>query len=140
MGEGFDGKWYEESLKILCGAGKRVFAGNNLFAKGACYRAMDELKNPEERAYVFLGEDKIPYNVGLRAPGAGRESLYTLLNAGTSWYEAKAECEALLLEEPVLEFISKTHAGKYDPAGEHDAYRHSGAPSQDHQTSHRGGI
>lgn len=39
VGEGFDGKWYEESLKILCGAGKRVFAGNNLFAKGACYRA-----------------------------------------------------------------------------------------------------
>lgn len=111
VGEGFDGKWYEESLKILCGAGKRVFAGNNLFAKGACYRAMDELKNPEERAYVFLGEDKIPYNVGLRAPGAGRESLYTLLNAGTSWYEAKAECEALLLEEPVLEFILKPMQG-----------------------------
>ena len=111
VGEGFDGKWYEESLKILCSAGKRVFAGNNLFAKGACYRAMEELKNPEERSYVFLGEDKIPYNVGIRTPGTGKDSLYTLLNAGTSWYEAKAQCEALLLDEPVLEFILKPMQG-----------------------------
>lgn len=111
VGEGFDGKWYEESLKILCSAGKRVFAGNNLFAKGACYRAMEELKNPEERSYVFLGEDKIPYNVGIRTQGTGKDSLYTLLNAGTSWYEAKAQCEALLLDEPVLEFILKPMQG-----------------------------
>ena len=111
VGEGFDGKWYEESLKILCSAGKRVFAGNNLFAKGACYRAMEELKNPEERSYVFLGEDKIPYNVGIHTPGTGKDSLYTLLNAGTSWYEAKAQCEALLLDEPVLEFILKPMQG-----------------------------
>ncbi len=111
VGEGFDKAWYEESLPILCGAGKRVFAGNNLFAKGACYRAMDELKSPEERAFVFLGGDKIPYNVGLRTAGAGKDSLYTLLNAGTSWYEAKAECEALLLDEAVLEFILKPMQG-----------------------------
>ena len=60
---------------------------------------------------MFLGEDKIPYNVGIRTPGTGKDSLYTLLNAGTSWYEAKAQCEALLLDEPVLEFILKPMQG-----------------------------
>ena len=112
VGEGFGENWYEESLKILCGAGKRVFAGNNLFAKGACYRAMEELKSPEERSFVFLGEDKIPYNVGIRTAGTGRNELYTLLNAGISWYEAKAECQVLLLNEPMLEFILKPMQGK----------------------------
>lgn len=111
VGDGFEENWYEESLKILCGAGRRVFAGNNLFAKGACYRAMEELKKPEERSFVYLGEDKISYNVGIRTRGS-RESVYTLLNAGTNWYEAKAECQVLLADEPVLEFILKPMQGK----------------------------
>ena len=111
VGDGFEENWYEESLKLLCGAGKRVFAGNNLFAKGACYRAADELKEIKTRSYLFLDKDKISYNVSLRTAEAGRESLYSLLDAGCSWYEAKAECEVLLLEEPVLEFILKPMQG-----------------------------
>ena len=111
VGEGFEEKWYEESLKVLCASGRRVFAGNNLFAKGACCRAVQELKRQEEKAYVFLGEDKISYNVGLRTPGSGKSAVYTLLDAGESWYEAKAECEAILMSEPVVEFILKPMQG-----------------------------
>ena len=112
VGGGFEGDWYEESLKMLCGAGRRVFAGNNLFAKGACYSAMQETKPVEERGYIFLGKDKISYNVGLVTPGVGKNSVFTLLNAGTSWYEAKAECTALLCTEPVVEFLLKPLQGK----------------------------
>ena len=111
VGDGFEEKWYQESLRMLCGAGRRVFAGNNLFAKGACYRAIQEMRLPEERTYVFLGEDKISYNVGIRTPGSGKDSIYTLLNAGTSWYEAKTECQVLLCADPVLEFILKPMQG-----------------------------
>ena len=45
--------------------------------------------------------------MGLRTPGSGRNAVYTLLEAGESWYEAKAECQALLCGEPVVEFILK---------------------------------
>ena len=107
VGEGFEEKWYVESLKLLCASGRRVFAGNNLFAKGACCRALQEIRRQEERTYVFLGEDKISYNVGLRTPGNGKDAVYTLLDAGESWHEAKAECEAILVNEPVVEFILK---------------------------------
>lgn len=111
VGEGFDEKWYEGSLKFLCGSGRRVFAGNNLFAKGACCRAMLEARPAQEKKYLYLGEDKISYNVGLRTPGAGKNAVHTLLRAGTSWYEAKAECQALLCSEPVVEFILKPMQG-----------------------------
>lgn len=107
VGEAFEEKWYEQSLRVLCASGRRVFAGNNLFAKGACFRAAQEAGLTGERTYVFLGEDKISYNVGLRTPGSGRNAVYTLLEAGESWYEAKAECQALLCSEPVVEFILK---------------------------------
>ena len=111
VGDGFEEKWYSESLKILCN-GRRVFAGNNLYAKGACYRAARAVKQDETAAYVFLGADKISYNVGLRMPGVGKNSIYTLLNAGESWYDAKAECEALLYEDAVVEFILQPMQGE----------------------------
>ena len=111
VGEGFEEKWYEKALRVLCGSGRRVFAGNNLFAKGACCRAIQEAGLGAEKTYVFLGEDKISYNVGLRTPGTGKNAVYTLLDAGESWYEAKAECEVLLCGEPVVEFILKPMQG-----------------------------
>lgn len=110
VGEGFEEKWYEGSLRLLCN-GRRVFAGNNLYAKGACYRAAQVARGGTVAPYVFLGADKISYNVGLKTPETGKNSVYTLLNAGESWYEAKAECEALLCEEPVVEFILQPMQG-----------------------------
>lgn len=110
VGEGFEEKWYEDSLKILCN-GRRVFAGNNLYAKGACYRAAQVTSRGAAASYVFLGADKISYNVCLRTPGAGKNSMYTLLNAGESWYEAKTSCEALLYDEPVVEFFFQPMQG-----------------------------
>lgn len=110
VGEGFEEKWYEDSLKLLCN-GRRVFAGNNLYAKGACYRATQVINRGAAASYVFLGADKISYNVCLRTPGAGKNSMYTLLNAGESWYEAKTWCEALLYDEPVVEFFFQPMQG-----------------------------
>lgn len=110
VGEGFEEKWYEDSLKLLCN-GRRVFAGNNLYAKGACYRAMQMANRGMAASYVFLGADKISYNVCLRTPGSGKNCVYTLLNAGESWYEAKASCEALLYDEPVVEFVFQPMQG-----------------------------
>ena len=37
--------------------------------------------------------------------------MYTLLNAGESWYEAKAGCEVLLYDEPVVEFYFQPMQG-----------------------------
>ncbi len=111
VGEGFEEQWYEQALRVLCGSGRRVFAGNNLFAKGACFRALQEAGLSGEKNCVFLGEDKISYNVGLLTPGTGKNTVYTLLEAGESWYEAKAECEALLCGDPSVEFVLKPMQG-----------------------------
>ena len=111
VGEGFEDQWYEQALRVLCGSGRRVFAGNNLFAKGACCRAVQEAGLNGGRTYVFLDGDKISYNVGLRTPGTGKNAIYTLLEAGESWYEAKAECEALLCGDSAVEFILKPMQG-----------------------------
>ena len=35
-GEGFSQDWAEQSVRLLCYQKRKVFYGNNLFAKGAC--------------------------------------------------------------------------------------------------------
>lgn len=64
IGSGFEGEWYQESLPILC-KDRRVFLGNNLFSKGACYAAMERLFGGISKGYAFLGNDMIQANVGM---------------------------------------------------------------------------
>lgn len=102
IGTGFDGEWYREALPILC-RDRRVFLGNNLYSKGACYAAMERLV-PDSVAsgYVFLGQDMIKSNVGIYVVRRGTDAYLALLNAGTNWYDAKKECDFLLEEENVF--------------------------------------
>lgn len=58
----------------------------------------------EKKTYLFLSEQTLLYNVGIRSIGAGRESVQTIISAGCSWYEVEESFEMLLYGDPVLEF------------------------------------
>lgn len=96
IGNGFDGEWYHDSLRYLC-RGRRVFRGNNLYSRGACYGAIEK-NRPDKSAdrYVFLGNDKLKANIGMKVLRKGQASYFALLDAGTSWYEARKQCEFIL--------------------------------------------
>ena len=76
-----------------------------MFAKGACYRAAELAGEEAPSPYLYFGDDKIPCNVGLCAVNSGRDGLEVLIPAGVNWYEAKAECEVLLCEQPIVEIV-----------------------------------
>lgn len=93
IGEHYSEEWMKESLRNLC-MGRRVFQGNNLYSKGACF-SMSERLNPSEvgKAHVFLGEDKLKSNIGMNLLDRGQESYCALLDAGVNWYEARQQFE-----------------------------------------------
>lgn len=96
IGAGFEGEWYQDSLRYLC-RGRRVFRGNNLYSKGACYGAREKrLPETAAKQYVFLGNDKLKANIGMKVLRRGQASYYALLDAGTSWFEAQKQCEFIL--------------------------------------------
>ncbi len=105
LGEGFKEGWAKESLKILC-KNRRVFQGNNLYSKGACY-AMAERLNPSEewKKYVYLGADKLKSNIGMKAVRRGEDSYYAILDAGTNWYEAASEFDIILESGNTVDFL-----------------------------------
>ena len=57
----------------------------------------------EKRQYLFLSEQTLLYNVAVRSRRGGKESLYTLAEAGENWYEVHKEQEMILLGDSVLE-------------------------------------
>lgn len=96
IGEGFAGEWYQESLQVLC-RDRRVFLGNNLYSKGACYAGKERLtRGGISKGYAFLGRDMLKANVGMRVVRRGTDAYLALLDAGINWYEAEKECDFLL--------------------------------------------
>ena len=112
IGEAFSRDWMKESLRYLC-KGRRVFQGNNLFSKGACYGMMERLTPGENgKNHVFLGRDKLKSNIGMKVLRQGEESYQALLDAGINWYEAKNTMEFYLLDGRAVEILITSLTGK----------------------------
>lgn len=96
IGRGFEGDWCRESLRYLC-RGRRIFQGNNLYSKGACFAAGEKLvPSSVGKEHVFLGKDKLKANLGMKVLRRGEPSYFAILDAGINWFDAKAECEFIL--------------------------------------------
>lgn len=96
IGDGFLGEWYQKSVRFLC-TKRRVFLGNNLYSKGACYALMDKLEPTELSAsYVYLGTDKLKANVGMEILRQGTPSYLAILDGGSSWYDCRSEWDMIL--------------------------------------------
>ena len=97
IGDGFEQEWMKESLKFLC-RGRRVFQGNNLFSKGACYGMQERLNpSPVGKEHVYLGRDMLKANIGMKVLRQGEESYYALLDAGVNWYESDYTMEFYMM-------------------------------------------
>lgn len=106
LGDGFRNDWAKEALRFLC-RNRRVFQGNNLFSKGACYAALERIEpGIALNEHIFLGADKLKANVGMTVKRRGKESYYALLDAGENWYEVRKVCEFLLTgEDNTINFL-----------------------------------
>ena len=102
LGDSFSKEWCRESLKYMC-RGRRVFQGNNLFSKGACYGARERVyPSTLSTSYVYLAEDKLRANIGMTCDQGQEEIYYPILDAGTSGYEAQKSFDVMLVKNNVI--------------------------------------
>lgn len=105
-GTDFNARDYKKSREEIC-FHRRVFLGEQIHARGACMLAGSR----ERRSYLFLNEQTLLYNVGIRSSRGGKESIHTLVSAGCSWYEVQGSWELMVLDEPMLEFYFQSMLG-----------------------------
>ncbi len=112
LGEGFEGGWCKKTLKFVC-MGRRVFQGRNMYSKGACYCGKDKTQPCElNKNYVFLGPDKLKFNLGLKMFVAGEEEYLAVADAGENWYDSGITYDIVLGDTKTIPFILTPLDGK----------------------------
>jgi len=86
-GSGFEDKWADGALKKLC-RGRRVFKGQNLYVRGACYASRKNAGKGNMPDVIFIDDDMIPVHVSTNVyVNAGTQEVI-ISKAGQLWYEA----------------------------------------------------
>ena len=112
LGSGFDGDWCSKTIRFLC-MGRRVFQGRNMYSKGACYYGTDKLYPTDlNKKYIFLGEDKLKFNLGIRMDRDGKEEYIALADGGENWFDISAEVDFMLKSGGKVQLIVTPLDGK----------------------------
>lgn len=102
VGDGFDGGWMKESMEYLLDK-RRVFIGKNLYSKGACF--CGRVKNEDcDFNYIYIGSNELKLNLSLKVNDENKMVIYTILEAGESWFQSQGECEVILFGSKEIEF------------------------------------
>ncbi len=109
-GEGFENRWYPNSLRVLCN-GRRAFLGNNLYSKGACYTSICKFLGKEDGP-VYLDETKLMDQISLRMRVGGKEGWHPIVSWGEHWYEADGQWEVLLEDNSDIEIFVEALTGE----------------------------
>lgn len=94
-GAGFNDNWIRETQKVLCD-GRRVFMGQNIFTKGACYHAkMGAYENGND--IILCTEGSIPFDIGVSIGDMeGRNHFHPIAIGGREWYNMKGKVTLFL--------------------------------------------
>ncbi|MBQ0000192.1 MAG: hypothetical protein KBT01_01450, partial [Clostridiales bacterium] len=95
-GEGFDQEWAGESIKLMCFQRRKVFYGNNLYARGACASGVEKTEEKNLKNYRFMSSSLVTHSVGMDMRVNGANAFHPLLEAGINWFECSGGCELIL--------------------------------------------
>lgn len=101
-GSGFEGVWAVDMMKKLC-LGRRVFRGQNLYTKGACYAAK-AISAGGRKDILLLSEERLCSSFSLKVYHDTKEEEIILGRAGEEWKNAGRKLRIILDDTAVLEF------------------------------------
>ncbi len=105
-GSGFEGGWAEDAIKSLC-VGRRVFFGQNLYAKGACYAARELSGESSLHDVMLLGEDRVSTSVMMQVYCDAALKDLAVIEADERWYEVDKNIEVIAENGAQLNLILK---------------------------------
>lgn len=106
-GCGFTEMWANASQNALCN-GRRVFVGQNIYTKGACYAAYigSHVINPNK--YIVNAEDMVHSDVGILSGGTSN-TFIPIARGGREWYNMRGRIQVCLDDTNRVELVYKNH-------------------------------
>ncbi|MBQ8412618.1 MAG: hypothetical protein IJX12_03295 [Lachnospiraceae bacterium] len=106
-GLGFSEKWMSKSRNILC-QGRRVFAGQNIYTKGACYKAVGgEYEEFYKRFFVETSENVV-FDIGISS-GDEEDTFIPIAYGGKQWYNIRGKIYIILDDTDKLTIIYRNN-------------------------------
>lgn len=103
-GRGFEGGWADEAIKGLC-TGRRVFMGQSIYTKGACYAAKEFTGDRKLGDIILLNNDMIVSSIWIKVYADGHIKEVLLADAAVPWYEVNSEMEVIPDEDADIELV-----------------------------------
>lgn len=106
-GVGFTEMWPQKSQQALC-SGRRVFVGQNIYTKGACYAAYlgSNVINPAK--YIVNAEDMVHSDIGVLS-GDSTNTFIPIAKGGREWYNVHGKIHVCLDDTNRVELLYKNH-------------------------------
>ena len=105
IGRGFsDDIKLQDFIKYVCNR-KRVFAGQNLYAKGACYAASNGLLTNSVRDYLIACAQRITTGIEMKISDRGRDKILRMIRPGINWFGADCSYDFIVDDMKELEIF-----------------------------------
>lgn len=102
-GVGFADNWMKQSAGVLC-QGRRVFVGQNIYTKGACYRALGGVYTEALGRYFIDTEHTVKTHIGLGLMDE-KDTFWPVVRGGSEWFNTHGRAELFLDESKRLQIV-----------------------------------
>jgi len=93
--------WGNGFLKSLCNR-RKVFYIENIFAKGAVFKAVDELRDASAYPYSLMCEGRINVAISMEVYKGVNKQTLPLTTIGKNWYESVSNFDIFLEDEDTI--------------------------------------
>ena len=90
-GVGFVESWMKQSAAVLC-QGRRVFVGQNIYTKGACFRSLGGTYTEALGRYFIDTEETVKNNIGINLRD-GKNTFWPIVYGGNEWFNTRGRVE-----------------------------------------------
>lgn len=113
-GKGFDIETFPPELtKFLC-ARRKVFAGQNLFVKGACYCALEEKGSAALEGVILGCRNRVTTGIEVDILERGSAKRLRIVKPGVNWYMAGRKMDFILEDMTKVSLIMRPCDGSGD--------------------------
>lgn len=113
-GVGFDYDFnFDGFVRYICNK-RRVFGGQNIFSRGACYGAMELAMQEKSNDRILICQDKLMYELSLDITERGNASRLRIVKPGTNWYKARKKYDFFVEDEKEIVLHKKNFGESFE--------------------------
>lgn len=95
-----------KSRNTLC-QGRRVFAGQNIYTKGACYKAVGGEYEEFYNKYFVETKENVIFDIGISS-GDEEDNFIPVARGGRQWYNIKGKINVILDDTDIITLIYRS--------------------------------